>query len=227
MKLPPVNYSLHREFEQCPRKTWHLKIAKTVPFEETKAIKWGNKVHSAFERRINYGDSFPPGIECYEDYCKFPDHYEVKAELQLGMRENGAACNFFADDVWARGKIDVLCTTPHRPSMAIIIDHKTGKKREDPHELQFHAVLLKAYRPQFTTIKGWYNWLATNEMGRVYDLSDTELVLEEMRGTRVTMERLFPLGERAWPPRQTPLCGWCSVRSCEFNPSYEAQQVAK
>jgi len=23
-----------------------------------------------------------------------------------------------------------------------------------------------------------------------------------------------------WNPKQTPLCGWCAVKSCEFNPKH-------
>ena len=115
MKLHPCSYTLFRNYEQCPRKTWHINIEKTIPIEQTKEMKWGNKVHSAFERRLNYGDEFPSGIERYEDFCNFPDTYEVEAELKLGMLENGASCDFFHPNVWARGVIDVLCTVPGKP----------------------------------------------------------------------------------------------------------------
>lgn len=222
-KLPPISHTFHQNYEQCPRKAYHINIARDLKREETKEMKWGIAVHGAFERRLNYGDRFPEGFERYEDFCHFPDTYEIKAELKLGMREDGTSCDFFDPDVWARGVIDVLCTVPNKPT-AIIIDQKTGKVREDPSELELHAVLLKAKMPGLVSIKGWYNWLASHEMGTVHDLSNTNSKLKEMRATRAEMQRALALGERAFPPKQTPLCGWCPVKSCEFNP--HRQEVA-
>jgi hypothetical protein len=105
--------------------------------------------------------------------------------------------------------------------MAMIIDHKTGKKREDKGELELHAVLLKAKYPHLTTIKGWYNWLQLMQMGAVYDLSDTQRVLGELRLKRAEIARAFSFGTEAFPPRQNPLCPWCPVKTCNYHPEYQ------
>ena len=57
----------------------------------------------------------------------------------LGITEAGDACDFFAKDVWLRGKIDAIVI---RQPMAAIFDWKTGKKREDPGELELHAMIF-------------------------------------------------------------------------------------
>jgi hypothetical protein len=154
----------------------------------------------------------------YEPLYRFPDTYDVRAELMLGMREDGSPCPFFADDVWLRGKLDVVLIPEARGDMAFIIDHKTGKPREDPDELRLHALLLKASLPQLDTIKGWYNWLATCEMGRVHDLSDTVSAFDVVRARHNVIRSSYELGEDAFAPKQNPLCPWCPVKACEFHP---------
>jgi hypothetical protein len=198
---------------------WHVYIARDVEREESDALRWGNYVHKALEKYLQGSEALPDGLLHYEHLYDFPAGYDVEAELMLGIREDGSPCQFFADDVWLRGKLDVVLTCELRPTMAIIVDHKTGKnRREDPYELALHAVLLKAARPQLTNIKGWYNWLHWNKMGDVHELSDTEALLGGVRWTRGKIEQAFRLGERAFPPKQGPLCGWCPYKACEFHP---------
>ena len=197
---------------------WHSYIARDVEREESAALRWGNKVHAALEHYLRDGEELPYSMQHYRSLYTFPAGYDVEAELMLGIRKDGSCCGFFDDDVWARGKLDVVLTCEQKPTFATIIDHKTGKVREDPYELEMHAVLLKAARPQLTSIKGWYNWLAACKMGRVYDLSDTNTVLGGMRWTRQKIEHAFSLGAEAFPPRQSGLCPYCPVKSCEFHP---------
>jgi hypothetical protein len=198
---------------------WHSYIARDVEREESNALRWGNYVHEALEKHINGSEALPDNLQHYRHLYTFPAGYDVEAELMLGMREDGSPCTFFADDVWLRGKIDVVVTPELRPTYAILIDHKTGKsKREDPYELELHAALLKAHRPQLTSIKGWYNWLHYNKMGMVHDLSDTAAVLDGIRWTRQAIEHAFSLGAEAFPPRQSGLCPYCPVKACEFHP---------
>ena len=218
-RLPPASYTFHRNWLNCPRQAWHVNIARDVKPGETEAMRWGTRVHEKLERFLNENEELPPELAHHGHLYQFPVGYDIDAELKLGMDENGHYRDFFDSDCFLRGVIDVLLTRPNIPSIAIIIDHKTGKIREDPYELQLHALLLKAYNPALTNIKGWYNWLRDNQMGRVYDLSDTEQTLDDLRWTRQKIEAAFALGERAFPPRQSGLCPYCAVKSCEFNPN--------
>jgi len=217
IQLPPISFTFHKNFENCPHKAFHLNIAKDIPFKETAATQWGTTVHAAFEKRINRGTPLPVGMEKWEPFCAFPPFSKVKAELKLGMRADGSACDFFADDVWNRGVIDVLVIGAPLQQVAAIIDHKTGKVREDSDELEHHAVLLKANNPRLERITGWYNWLAEDRAGKFHDLSNTEAKLASIRETRATIERLAPLGGEAFPKQQNPLCNYCPVKTCEFN----------
>ncbi len=216
MKLPPITYTFHRNFDNCPRKAWHINIAKDLPKEDTEQLRWGNQVHSALDRRISRGAALPEAMEKYEHFCNF-GAYMVKTELKLGIRANGLPCGFFDDDVYMRGVIDVLIPSWGGLDRAVIWDWKTGKKREESGELQIHAALLKAKHPEFNRIMGYYVWLQEMQLGKPHDVSDTQATLERERKTREQVERAFAHGADAFPPRQNPLCGYCPVKSCEFN----------
>ena len=216
MKLPPVSYSFHKNYENCARKAWHINIARNLPREDNEAMRWGNQVHSAMEARINKGTPLPESMAKFEPFCQYGP-YMVKAEIKLGIRENGQPCGFFDSDVWMRGVIDVRILQKPVTGAAAIADHKTGKVREDSDELELHAVLLKAETPHLERITGWYNWLAECRPGKMHDLSATGQKLESIRRTRAEIEHAFKHGRDAFPPRQNPLCNYCPVKSCEFN----------
>lgn len=218
MKLPPVTYTFHRNYENCPRKAFHVNIAKDLPKEDSEQLRWGNQVHKAMEQRINNGTPLPESMAKYEPLVHF-GNYNVKAEVKLGIRENGLPCGMWGSDVWGRGVIDVLVAEKPMLNTAFILDWKTGKRREEPKELEFHAVLLRATRPKLEKITGAYAWLQEMKLGQSHDLSDTDATLERERATRREIEHAFKLGSDAFPPRQNPLCGYCPVKSCEFNRS--------
>ena len=225
MKLPPANHTLHNDFENCPRKAYHVRIAKDLPREEaSQAMLWGSEVHKAMENRINRGTPLPETMP-YEHLCNFGP-YMVRAELKLGIRENGKECGFFDSDVWARGVVDVEIN--HNPTLDAVLfwDWKTGKVREDPGELEFHAVLYRARRPKLERISGSYVWLQEQRVGKLHDLSDTPTKLEQIQRTQDDIGHRLAMGEQAFPPRQNPLCGTkdssydCPVKHCEFYRSW-------
>jgi hypothetical protein len=218
MKVPPISYSFHQNYKQCPRKAWHINIAKDLKQEPTDAMDWGIRVHEACEKRINANEPFPDGFKHYEEFFQFPDGYTAAAEVKLGMDCKGQPCDFHMEGVYFRGVLDVILEQAPGNGTACIIDHKTGKVREDPTELRMHAVLLKAHRPHLQEIKGWYNWLAGMKMGPIHDLSDTETVFREMNRRHEQITAAVALGERAFAPKQGPLFGYCPVKTCEFHP---------
>jgi hypothetical protein len=188
-------------------------IKKDLPKQpQSSAMKWGNAVHSAFEVRITHGTAFPTGMEKYEALAQPLVAAGAVAEKMLGIDDRGALCDFFAPEVWLRGKIDASIV---REGTAAIFDWKTGKKREERAELATHAVLLKAWQPTIQKVTAHYVWLQDNEVGKAHDVSDTEMKLNEIRQTMWFVESCIE--EENFPKRPNPLCGWCDVTDCEFN----------
>jgi len=215
VKLPVLSHSFLNDWDNCPRKAFRKYIKKDLPrFEQTAAMKWGNEVHTAFEVRIKHGTAFPKGMEKFEALAAPLDAAGAIGEQMLGMRADGSVCDFFAQDVWLRGKIDARVS---KGAAAAIFDWKSGKRREDRAELETHAVLLRAYDSRLVKITAHYVWLQDNEVGRAHDVSDTGKKLDEIRKTMTTVERC--LSDNDFQPRPNPLCGgdWgsCPVVDCE------------
>lgn len=178
-------------------------------------MRWGNETHTAFEVRIKHGTPFPKEMAKFEAIAAPLVAAGAVAEKMLGITASGELCDFFAPNVWLRGKID--CTV-HRDPAALIADWKTGKRREERSELEIHGLLLKAWKPTVTKITAYFVWLQDNEIGRPFDVSDTEKTMAEVRSTMNTVANCIEVED--FPKRPNPLCGghWgsCEVWDCEF-----------
>jgi hypothetical protein len=210
----PWFHSFLASFATCEYQAYRQYVARDVPWEETPARAAGREAHSALERRLRDGARLPPDHAARESLCLPIDRFagEKHFEWRLGVREDGSPCDFFDRDVWGRGVLDVALLDGE---VAMLLDWKTGKVREDPSELAAHAVLLRAHRPAIRRIVGRYVWLMTGALGIAHDVSDTPLKLASVRQT---MEKVkINIRGSTWQKKENVLCGWCSVRDCEFN----------
>lgn len=213
MKLPVASHTFLNDWDNCPHKAFRKFIKKDLPKgPQTQQMRYGNEVHTAFEVRIKHGTNWPAGMERFEWIAAPLVAAGAMAEKMLGIDVDGKPCDFFAANVWLRGKIDsALIKEP----AAAIFDWKTGKRREETAELLTHAVLLKAWKPTIQKITAHYVWLGDNEVGRAHDVSDTESKLAEIRQTMATVQNCIEIED--FPKRPNPLCGYCDVMDCEFN----------
>jgi len=214
MKPLVASFSFLNTWGICPHQAYRRYIAKDLPREpESPEMKYGNAVHDAIEQRIRGKKLLPETMGAYEKWVAPLDKVHVEPEQKLGITASGRPCEFFADDVWLRGKLDApfLLST----DTAVLIDWKTGKPREEPLELEIGALLLQARRPEITKLIGFYVWLKEGRKGEQHDLSDTartwHIVNEVMRVVGTSIER------NHFPKKQGPLCSWCAVTDCQYN----------
>lgn len=211
------SHSLLNDYENCPRKANERYIKKSLPYVETPAMAWGNVVHKACESRLTSGKPLPPDVAHLEGICKALETIgKVQGELQVAVNNIWQPCAFKADDVWFRGKIDVPVIVA--PDKAFIFDWKTGKKREDPAELEIHAALWQTREPELREIKAFYIWEQECALGKLHEID-----WGAISRTRVRLNSQMAHIKKAvetdyFPPRENPLCGWCDVTWCEFNP---------
>jgi len=203
----PASYSFLRDLDNCPQKAYRKFITRDLPKEDSPELREGNTTHKLLEEYINgVSERLPVELELH---AKPLEVRGAKAEVMLGMSENFLPVGFF-DEPWLRGKVDVLVL---EPPVAFIVDWKTGKVREDPHELRVQALLVRANYPTITTIKGCYVWLKTGRTGPIYDLSDLNATYHE---TVSALEKAESYGAD-WPTKPNALCNWCPVGDCRFN----------
>jgi len=222
MKLPIGSYSFYNQFENCPHKAFQLYVAKAIPYVETPEMKWGNDVHSAVENRIKRGSPLPDTMRAAEqaaaEFHKMATMLPFFTEYQLAMTDKGQPCDYWADNVFFRGKLDFVLMNTAR-SFAWMVDWKTGNVREDAFELETGALLLQVNWPDLAEIKGEYFWMKTGQNGLRYTIKDFSAIWVRLHNLRAEAESYLRAGE--WPKRKTPLCGWCDVTSCEHNTKHK------
>lgn len=212
MKLPVYSFTFLNTWDICPSQAFHRYVAKTHPFVGTDASKWGNVVHDAMKLRLRHKTPLPKEVAKYEPFVMAIEPYVISVEEKVGIKRDGTPCGFFDEDVWLRGLADVVAA---RENSAMLPDWKTGKRREDPFELEIQAVLIQAKWPQFEKITGHYVWLQDGVVGKPHDVSNVGETLEVLQDKADEIEQMNRTG--IWPAKQGPLCGFCPVLSCGFN----------
>jgi hypothetical protein len=214
------SYSSIKTFDQCPKKYYHLKVAKDVKDEGNEASIYGNDAHEAAEHYIKHGTPIPDKYAIMrpvvEQLAKFPG--EKHTELKLGVRESEAAfepCGFFDEDVWYRGIVDLLIvdgTTAH------MIDYKTGKnaKYADMKQLDLMAGAVFTHFPEVMKVKSGLAYVVSNEF-----IKKTHVRAELNTYMNVFDYQLGQLEDAMqsgmFNPKSGPLCGWCPVVSCDHH----------
>lgn len=205
------SYTLLRDFENCPKQAFHKHVAKDLPKElASPEMRFGIDVHTAFEHRLG-GKPFEERFQHFETYALSLATRPVMAEAKLGVTRAGEACGFFDKNCYFRGKVDAAVVDNES---AFLVDWKTGKKREDPDELEIFGVLLQAMLPRVTKLTGRYVWLKSGEVGKEFNLSNTWEKWGEIQARCDQVETA--LGASFFPPRESGLCSYCPVKSCQF-----------
>lgn len=212
------SYSSIKTFDQCPKKYFHLKVAKDVKDEPGEAAVYGTAVHLAAEEYIRDGKPIPEKFAfmrpIVEALAGFPG--EKHCELKLGLRKQGdqfEACDFFDKQVWYRGIVDLLIVDGDTAHM---VDYKTGKnaKYADMKQLDLMAGAIFVRFPEVQKIKSGLAYVVSQEfpkkthkreqLGTYLSVFDTQL------------DRLDAAIENGvWNAKTSPLCGWCPVTACE------------
>lgn len=215
------SFSSLKTFQQCPKKYYHVKIAKDVVESDTQATLYGRSVHSAAEEYVRDGTPLPKPYEYIKPYLDtlsaIPgDKY---CELELGLTENLEACEFHAPNVWWHGIADFVVVNEDK-GIAHSVDYKTSKSARyaDVAQLNYVAVGLFAKFPKIKRVKSALLFVVSNEFVKAEQT--VEEVDKYMERARQDVARIkAALGNEVWNPISGPLCRFCSVKQCEYNRS--------
>lgn len=211
------SYSSIKTFEQCPKKYFHLKVAKDVKDDPGEAADYGTAVHLAAEEFVRDGKPIPEKFAyvrpIVERLAALPG--EKHAELKLGLTKTKAGfapCDFFDKNVWWRGIADLLIIDGHR---AWCVDYKTGKSARyaDTKQLDLLAGAVFTHFPEVVKIKSSLIYVVSGEL-----VPKTHVITERSNYLSVFDPQLDQLeaamDNGVWNPKSGPLCGWCPVVDC-------------
>lgn len=219
------SYSKLKNYEACPKKSYHIDHKKDVKEAEGEALLWGNSVHKAFAERIASGKPFPKGMERYETWAlKMLLHagnvgVALLVEQQLAINADFGPTSWFPSDAdkagtgdpWYRGIGDVIKIIG---PVALIVDWKTGKILEDSQQLALMAACVFAHHPDVMKVRSMFAWLK----------EDAETTQDFHRNDMPAMwKHLWPRIESlknavettTFPAKPGGLCKrWCPVTVC-------------
>ena len=211
------SYSSLKTFQQCPKKYYHLKVAKDIKDEGSEATIYGKELHKVAEDYIKDGTPIPPQFafiqETVDALKKIPG--EKHTEIELGVSNKGGRlnpCGFYDKDAWYRGIADLLIVNGDE---GYLVDYKSSKnaKYADLKQLDLLAGAVFAHFPELKTLKSALIFVVSNEFVNKEHSSQHKLAYFEH--VRFDLERLeTALETGVWNAVAGPLCGWCPVKTC-------------
>lgn len=225
------SHSSLKELSNCPAKFVETKIRKSVPFKGSKEMDFGNDVHKALELYVEEGKP----LRKEHSHFQFMGDRVLRlaratgadplCELQVGVKKDGSPSSFFGQEVYGRGKLDVLLLSTSGLN-AVGVDYKTGKHNrwsvEDARQQGIrmaHFVFAKFPKLEKCSMLFMFpdEFKGRREQTWHYVRDNIEFQMEK------TEELLHDLAgylkEDKWPRRTGPLCAYCPVTKCPHNQS--------
>lgn len=219
MKPKAWSHSALDKFESCPKQYYETQIAKRWPYVATAEMEWGKSVHKSFEDFLLYGT--PLSIDL-QPHREFLEHFkaepgELAGEERIALDTGLRPCGYFAKDVevWYRGQVDAR-KRDCAGGVTHILDHKTGKVKNDYTQLKAFAMYEFLTQPDIHTCIVEYYWTQIRGAnGETYHREQLSDILRFFAGKLNRYADAFL--NNSFPPKTSGLCnGWCPVTDCEF-----------
>lgn len=219
MKPAAWSHSALDAFENCPRQYHETKVLKRYPFVDTKEMLRGREVHKAFENYLLHSTGLPLELKMHEEFLAGfkaqPGELagEERIALDVAMRE----CAYFSktQQVWYRGQVDAR-KRDRASGVSHILDHKTGKVKNDFTQLKGFAMWEFLTQPDIHTCRVEFYWTQIRDVGgETYHREQLPEIIQFFAAKLHRYADAF-LTE-TFPPKQSGLCnGWCPVTDCDF-----------
>lgn len=221
MTVPAWSHSALKDFEGCARRYHEVRVLKKYPFKDTQATLYGKELHTACEDYVRDGKPIPEQFAFVKDVVdKLIEKPGRKLpEYKMALTLNLQPCDWFDKTVWVRGMADLLIVDDDN-LVAWVVDYKTGNnKYPDRDQLALMSLMVFEHFPHIRKVNSALLFVVKNDMVK-------QSMLREEKDDRwwryrertARMEAAF--ANDVWNPNQTPLCGWCVVKSCEFHPKH-------
>ncbi len=221
MKKPAWSHSSLKDFEGCQRRYHEVKVLKKYPFQETEATRYGNQVHESLELYVRDGKPIPPEHAQFKDVVdsllKKPGR--KLAEYEMALTTDLKPVPWKDPNVWVRGIADLLIVDDDNLT-AWVIDYKTGNdKYPDRDQLVLMSIMVFEHFPHIRKVNSALLFIVKNSMVKMQMMRDAKhAAWWRYRERTARLEACFD--NNVWNPNQTPLCKWCQVTGCEFNPKH-------
>ena len=219
----PVNvtfsHSSLKDFQNCPRKYYEVKVLEKYPREETEATAYGTQLHEQCELHIRDGRPLDQNFRFLQ-----PVLDKLKAmpgrkypEYEMALTKDLRVCNFHAPDRWVRGIADLIIVDDDNLT-ARVFDYKSGSdKYPDTSQLELMALMIFKHFPHIRSVSGGLLVVLKNSVRKCkVELDMQDKMWWKYREEVARIEQAHATG--VWNPKQSGLCRkWCPVLDCSFN----------
>ena len=212
MTIPAWTYSQLDKFETCPKQFYHVRVAKDYTEPPTEHTKWGERVHTAMEERVQFSIPLPEGMEHWEGIAsklaKLSGEKYVEHKMSVDKSFNSSSWK----EAWSRGIADLLVINGDK---AAVFDHKTGK-RKITEQIMLYAGYTFAQFPEVNEVTTAFVWLKEKKVDKeTFTRDDIPKIWNEFLPRVAKLEHAYEADK--WPVRPSGLCnGWCPVKSCTY-----------
>ena len=221
MKPVTWSHSALKDFEGCARRYHEVKVLSKYPFRDTVHTLYGKDVHKAIE---DYGKLGTPLPEQFAQFKPTVDALLAKPgrklfEHEMGVTKDLKPCNFNDPNRWVRGIADMLIINDDNLT-ARVVDWKTGNdKYPDKDQLVLMSLMVFTHFPHIRSVSSALFFIVKGTMVKHrMSLDDAPQAWWDYRERVAKLEACY--ANDVWNPTSSPLCGWCPVKDCSFNPKH-------
>lgn len=211
------SYSSISLFKQCPKKYYHLKVARDYEDKGSNATMYGQLIHKTLEDYMQDGVDIPPEHEYLRKYAEplaaIPGTKHCEVKLGVSKTDTGySSCEFFDKSAYYRGIADLVIIDGNK---AWSIDYKTGKSSRyaDMSQLNLVASAVFLRYPEVDTINSALMFVVADDiLKKKHYREHTASYLDAFAPY---VERLeAAINNNVWNANPSGLCGWCPVTDC-------------
>jgi len=211
------SYSSASLFTLCPKKYYHLRVARGIPEPVSEQMRYGLDVHKSAEDYMREGTPLPVK---YDYMQKSLDRLKqlkgtMYCESRLSLTADLTPCDFKAPDVWWRGVADLLVVNGAK---ARVVDYKSGRDGfPDTKQLELLSLAVFKHFPEVEVVKAGLLFIVHNTFVPAKYLREEEgSRWLKWLATVESMEQAY--ANDVWNAKQNFTCrGWCPVMSCIHN----------
>jgi len=197
-----------------------VRVLKKYKQDSTEQIRYGEQLHKAAEDYVT-GVPLPPQFSFVKPTLDaLLDKQGTKhAEIKMALTNKLEPCAWTASDAWVRGIADLLILDEESKT-AWVVDYKTGNnKYPDKGQLDLMSLLVFAHYPAIDKVHSALLFVVKNSVIKHKVERKEEDALWWMYRER-TARIEASHSHDVWNPKQSGLCPWCPVRSCEYHPKH-------
>lgn len=234
VNIPPQTVSSVQLYDLCPRQYDAKYRSKTVKFVQNYEGEWGDAAHMHLENYVKASGKYQYPDEKHRDSGQNMRDYQwvgeslltraqsrggyVLAERKFAIGHDRDTADYWDKQGWLRGKIDITIIYPELRE-AEVFDLKTGKKKDDPLQLDLYSASAMIDYGNVDRVRAGYIWAKLPpakaiDKPLVYTRDDVPRILNTFDVKTQNIRHAWETG--TFPPKPNPLCGWCDVVSCEF-----------